>query len=90
MAEVDDYTYDDDGFSDYVSTTINPGSSILIATAIFCVSLYFFLPCIVSFLNRRKRAKTSAVGSPNTVIVDTRPLEDTPSGTATEVGSRFS
>lgn len=53
MSQLDDYSYGDDGFAGYEITTIDPGSSILIGTVIFCVSLYLFLPCVLTLLERR-------------------------------------
>jgi hypothetical protein len=36
-------------FYGYVQTTVDPGSSLVVATAIFGVLLYSFLPCMTSF-----------------------------------------
>jgi len=46
---------DDEGFDGYVETTVDPGSSFLIATTILCVLLYAVLPCMVCFKRRKSR-----------------------------------
>jgi hypothetical protein len=65
----DDYLdYDgDDGFADYEVTTLDGSPWILIATVLFCCSLYLFLPCVVALLNaldRKKQRSVSAAATP--------------------------
>jgi hypothetical protein len=62
----DDYLdYDgDDAFADYAVTTLDGSPWILIATVVFCCSLYLFLPCVIALLNaldRRKRGTAPAL-----------------------------
>jgi hypothetical protein len=66
----DDYLdYDgDDGFADYAVTTLDGSPWILIATVVFCCSLYLFLPCVVALLNawdRKKQLATAASAPTN-------------------------
>jgi MatE len=49
--------YDDDGFLDYVPTTVDPGYSLLIATTLFCLLSNAILPCLVSFGRRYEKRK---------------------------------
>jgi hypothetical protein len=71
----DDYLdYDgDDGFADYAVTTIDGSPWILIATVVFCCSLYMFLPCVVALLNaldrkRKHKPITEAATNPETDV----------------------
>jgi hypothetical protein len=41
-----------DAFYGYDQTTVDPGSSLVVATAIFGVLLFSLLPCMVSLSNR--------------------------------------
>jgi hypothetical protein len=41
-----------DPFYGYDQTTVDPGSSLVVATVIFGVLLFSLLPCMVSFSNR--------------------------------------
>lgn len=50
----DDDWSDDDALNTPAADTVDPGPSLLIATAIFCVSLYCFLPTFLSLCDRRK------------------------------------
>lgn len=54
---------DDDSFANYVPTTTDPGSTLLIATCLFCVLSNLMLPCIVS-LGRRYEKKRIAEQGP--------------------------
>lgn len=53
----DEYDDDDDGFLDYVVTTIDPAPGMLIATAVFSFTLYAILPLLVAMCNRRDRQR---------------------------------
>jgi hypothetical protein len=41
-----------DAFDGYVQTTVDPGISLVVATAIFGVLLFSMLPCMISLSNR--------------------------------------
>jgi hypothetical protein len=41
-----------DAFYEYDQTTVDPGSSLVVATVIFGVLLFSLLPCMVSLSNR--------------------------------------
>jgi hypothetical protein len=41
-----------DAFDGYVQTTVDPGSSLVVATVIFGVLLFSMLPCMISLRNR--------------------------------------
>jgi hypothetical protein len=41
-----------DAFNGYVQTTVDPGSSLVVATVIFGVLLFSLLPCMISLSNR--------------------------------------
>jgi hypothetical protein len=69
----DDYYYGDGGFTESDITTLDGSPWILIATVVFCCSLYCFLPCVVACLNtfdRKKRQDgTTAASTPDEVFV---------------------
>lgn len=50
---------DDDGFLDYVPTTVDPGYSLLIATTLFCLLSNAILPCLVSCGRRYENRKVA-------------------------------
>lgn len=56
--------YDDDGFLDYVPTTVDPGYSLLIATTLFCLLSNAILPCLVSYGRRYENRKVAQQESP--------------------------
>jgi hypothetical protein len=68
----DDYYYGDGSFTDYVVTTLDGSPWILVATALFCCSLYCFLPCVVACLNAcdRKKQQDGIAGSCVTLDLD--------------------
>jgi len=45
---------DDEGYEYYDITTIDPGPSLLVATLLFCLSMYAMLPCMLTQCNRRR------------------------------------
>jgi hypothetical protein len=46
---------DSNAFGGYVQTTVDPGSSLVVATVIFGVLLFSFLPCMISLGNRYEK-----------------------------------
>jgi MatE len=43
----------DEGFDNYIFTSIDPGSSVLVVTVVVCVALYSLIPCSLYFVRRR-------------------------------------
>lgn len=56
MTEYDD----DDGFYGYVETTNNPGSYLLLGTALFCLGTQLLLPCFVILGRRYEKRRLEA------------------------------
>lgn len=52
----DDY-YDDDGFQDYIPTTVDPGHWLFFAVCIYSVICVILVPIIVFFGKKRQEAK---------------------------------
>lgn len=50
---------DDDGFENYVQTTVDPGASIFVFTSLFCTACFIALPFLVSLGNRRAADRKS-------------------------------
>jgi hypothetical protein len=50
---------DDDGFENYVQTTVDPGASIFVFTSLFCTASFIALPFLVSLGNRRAAERKS-------------------------------
>lgn len=56
MDNNDDYL-DDDGFVNYVPTTVDPGFVFLLVTTLFCIATHAILPCLVTLGKRYEKRK---------------------------------
>ena len=52
----DDY-FDDDGFINYVPTTVDPDYILLVVTTVFCIVSNAILPCMVTLGKRYEKRK---------------------------------
>jgi hypothetical protein len=55
-----------DAFYGYDQTTVDPGSSLVVATAIFGVLLFSLLPCMVSLSNRYVKRQEEEIDEKDT------------------------
>jgi hypothetical protein len=66
---------EDDGFDNYVQTTIDPGDTLFIFTAVFCTLSIMALPFLVGFGNKRaakRKAKRHSIECDNSSKVSTK------------------
>lgn len=61
---------DDDGFHSYQEDTVDPGYSLLVATAIFCFASNLLLPCFVSLGRRYQRRRDKQTAETDTTDAD--------------------
>ena len=64
----DDYSYDDDGFTHYEASTVDPGPYLLISTVLFCALLYCCLPFVVVLCNRIEAWKQRRTNKKNDTL----------------------
>ena len=62
MTAEDDY-FDDDGFINYVPTTVDPDYILLVATTLFCIFSNAILPCLVTLGKRYEKRKIAREAS---------------------------